>query len=81
MSLDVFSNIVDELDKVYSSKKDNEEVLCSINVNGIIYKGYYKPGFFNQNDTLKLEPSQNLLEETTIFVNIFKIDAFTYKVH
>lgn len=87
MNLDYFLKIVNELNNIYSSKNNDEEIICSANVKGTIYEGVYTLDSFDGKEILilnknyKYSETSDLLDEKKSFINISKIDSFTYKVH
>lgn len=87
MKLDYFLQIIDELNKIYFSKQDDEEIICTANVNGIVYNGTYSLDSFNGKETLVLNKDykynvvSDLSDENKSFIDISKINAFTYRVH
>ncbi len=86
MKLDVFLQIVDELNQLYSSLSENEEILCSVNVGGTIYDGIYNLDSFDGKEMLILNKNYkydeifDLMNTKKSFINISKIDSFAYKV-
>lgn len=87
MNLEYFLQIIDELNNLYSSLNDNEEIICTANVNGILYNGTYNLDSFDGKEILVLNKNYkyneifNLIDVKKSFINISKIDSFTYKVH
>ncbi len=87
MTLDCFLQIIDELNKLYSSKAPDEEIICSANVNGVIYHGIYDDDSFDGKEMLilnknyKYDAISNLTNKKKSFINISKIDSFTYNIN
>lgn len=87
MKLDYFLKIIDELNKLYSSKAPDEEIVCSANVNGVIYNGIYDNDSFDGKEMLilnknyKYDKISKITNKKKSFINISKIDSFTYNVN
>lgn len=87
MNLEYFLQIIDELNNLYSSLNSDEEIICSVDVNGVIYNGTYNLNSFDGKEFLILNPNYKYNEilaivgEKKSFINISKINTFTYRVH
>lgn len=87
MTLEYFLQIIDELNDLYSSLNDDEEIICTADVNGIIYNGTYNLNSFDGKEILILNKNYkyneifDLMDKKKSFINISKLNSFTYKVH
>ncbi len=88
MSLEYFQKIITNLDNIYSNKSNNQEIICTVNVNGSIYKGTYEPNCIDDESVFILNKGYILSSDNDImcsdnykaYININKIDAFTYLI-
>lgn len=88
MRLEYFQKIITNLDEIYSKKASDEEIECTINVNGSIYRGIYEPNCFDNESIIVLNKGyimpykMHMLNHDNFkaYININKIDAFTYLI-
>lgn len=87
MNLEYFLQITNELNNLYSSLKNDEEIICTADVNGVMYNGTYNLDSFDGKEILVLNKNykyneiSDLMNVKKSFINISKINSFTYKVH